>query len=386
MIARFTEPAADCRFSTKVAVPAAGATEFCALSSADEARRANADCHFPSPRPYAHAMATDDDGAPCAPTGADARSVRAEAAAPAPGAASANVARDGANDADPPRVDPPFSPRAPSVPTSVSHQGTGTDMDARTSARNALGPDPETQRRGNGRKEPPSRWSLGAEACVECGLTTSPHRARGLCKRCYDRLLKRRKRGQSIALPMAPQPIAWSRDHDACVACGTTEFPHDARGLCERCYGKSAFHKQAVRRWQHSDVGQAKFASIQDRYRSSSKGRLMILASGKRRQDRLVGLASDLSSLDLWIVFGAFGSRCTNCDATADLCIDHHRPLVAGHAISIDNAVVLCRSCNGRKKASSPETFYAPERLLAIEVAMRAASMLARVLQGERAA
>jgi len=157
MIARFTEPAADCRFSTKVAVPAAGATEFCALSSADEARRANADCHFPSPRPYAHAMAltimADDEAAPCAPTGADARSVEAEAAAPAPGATLANVARDEANDAEPPGVDPPFSPRAPGVPTPVSHRETDAEMNARASARNASGPDPETQRPGYEREE-----------------------------------------------------------------------------------------------------------------------------------------------------------------------------------------------------------------------------------------
>ena len=59
MIARSTEPAADCRFSRKVAVPDAGATEFCALGRVDETRVANADCHFPSPRGEARAVDHD---------------------------------------------------------------------------------------------------------------------------------------------------------------------------------------------------------------------------------------------------------------------------------------------------------------------------------------
>src|SRR5687767_4061286 len=93
MIARFTEPAADRRFSRKVAVPDAGATEFCALGRVDETRVANADCHFPSPsrEPRGDRRgATADGGAHVAPTGADGRSVGAEAAAPAPGATWAN--------------------------------------------------------------------------------------------------------------------------------------------------------------------------------------------------------------------------------------------------------------------------------------------------------
>lgn len=29
---------------------------------------------------------------------------------------------------------------------------------------------------------------------------------------------------------------AWSRHHDCCVVCGTTEQPHQAKGICVRCY------------------------------------------------------------------------------------------------------------------------------------------------------
>ena len=120
---RFTEAARDCRVLTKAAVRDAGATEFRALGHADDGSLANADCRFPPRSAAGAAIARDTSvgqGAACAPTGADPRSVEAEAAAPARGATSANVARDEANDAEPPGVDPPFSPRAPGVPRESS--------------------------------------------------------------------------------------------------------------------------------------------------------------------------------------------------------------------------------------------------------------------------
>jgi len=177
MIARFTEPAADCRFSTKVAVPFVGATEFCALDRVDEARRANADCHFPpqalvdgralglsEPGQTIHKLPTAARHAPCAPTGANEASMGAEAATRAPGATWANVVRDVANDADPPGVDPPFFPRSPAVPTPVSHQGSDREMDASESTRNPSAPDPEIQPHEYGRDERPTPTATTAFA------------------------------------------------------------------------------------------------------------------------------------------------------------------------------------------------------------------------------
>lgn len=126
--------------------------------------------------------------------------------------------------------------------------------------------------------------------------------------------------------------------------------------------------------------------TIHKRYRATEKGRLMALAASKRRQDRVAGIESNLSSLDVWVVFSAFAERCANCGGTIDLCVDHHEPLVNGHAISIGNAVILCRSCNGKKKARPPQKFYSPERFLAIDVAIRSATALAGALRKERTA
>lgn len=35
----------------------------------------------------------------------------------------------------------------------------------------------------------------------------------------------------------------WSRHYDACVACGTTDRPHQARGMCNRCYADWSRHR-----------------------------------------------------------------------------------------------------------------------------------------------
>lgn len=37
----------------------------------------------------------------------------------------------------------------------------------------------------------------------------------------------------------------WAKDYDACRNCGTIEIPHKAEGLCNRCYMFA--YKQALR-------------------------------------------------------------------------------------------------------------------------------------------
>lgn len=82
------------------------------------------------------------------------------------------------------------------------------------------------------------RWSFVADRCASCGTATSPHKARGLCKPCYDRLFYKSKAGQRSRPSGARRPKdgRWSLQHARCTACGTTERRHEAKGLCQRCY------------------------------------------------------------------------------------------------------------------------------------------------------
>ena len=62
-----------------------------------------------------------------------------------------------------------------------------------------------------------------------------------------------------------------------------------------------------------------------------------------------------------------FNNQCANCGSTDRLCIDHHKPLYKGYALSRSNAVLLCNSCNCSKSAKMPEVFYTPDKLTIIE-------------------
>ena len=56
-----------------------------------------------------------------------------------------------------------------------------------------------------------------------------------------------------------------------------------------------------------------------------------------------------------------FDHKCIVCGKTSDLTIDHLYPLSRGYALTRDNAVVLCRSCNSSKLKKLPEDFFSPE-------------------------
>jgi 5-methylcytosine-specific restriction endonuclease McrA len=46
------------------------------------------------------------------------------------------------------------------------------------------------------------------------------------------------------------------------------------------------------------------------------------------------------------------------------LVMDHHYPISIGFGLSKSNCVVLCLSCNSKKKNKMPEVFYSSEELM----------------------
>lgn len=77
----------------------------------------------------------------------------------------------------------------------------------------------------------------------------------------------------------------------------------------------------------------------------------------KCRVEEAFGIDEAQYVRDLW------GNRCAICGKTEKdngraLDIDHWNPLSKGYALTVGNAVPLCRSCNGRKIDKHPlETF-----------------------------
>lgn len=88
----------------------------------------------------------------------------------------------------------------------------------------------------NGSRNPGAarRW-VPDRACLTCGKLFRPkaqqvHRGQGrYCSKACMGLGQRGTTNPNAAL-------AWAKEHPACVACGTTERPHRANGLCGPCY------------------------------------------------------------------------------------------------------------------------------------------------------
>jgi len=70
---------------------------------------------------------------------------------------------------------------------------------------------------------------------------------------------------------------------------------------------------------------------------------------------------------DIKRVFELFDFACANCGSIDNLHIDHHYPLVLGNALSPQNAVILCKTCNSKKGFKMPDLFYTPKKLAEIE-------------------
>jgi 5-methylcytosine-specific restriction endonuclease McrA len=80
-----------------------------------------------------------------------------------------------------------------------------------------------------------------------------------------------------------------------------------------------------------------------------------------RRRARKLGCNEKYGSEERKITFILFEYKCFKCGSKDNLCIDHHRPLIKGNALSINNAVLLCKSCNSSKGTKDPEEFYGKE-------------------------
>lgn len=70
-------------------------------------------------------------------------------------------------------------------------------------------------------------------------------------------------------------------------------------------------------------------------------------------------------------IFEKFEQKCFKCGSTHKLQLDHHFPRSKGGLLTIDNAVLLCRSCNSRKRDQNPAKFYTPEELAILEVMLK---------------
>lgn len=201
----------------------------------------------------------------------------------------------------------------------------------------------------------------------------------------------------------------WSRKNECCIECGTTEIPHWARGLCEKCYPKSKWYKESAAKYRKSPKGKArddrynngparkirdaeyytsdhyketrsryanspegkaahrkaiakfnktlKFKANQSRYQATSKGRESLRRNCRTRRARKLNLNAWIPFYNLmwnWAL-DLVGGSCPKCGKNVGrekLTMDHIIPLSRSGIHSIANVMPLCFSCNCRKNAT----------------------------------
>lgn len=121
----------------------------------------------------------------------------------------------------------------------------------------------------------------------------------------------------------------WAKRFQSCVGCGTSERPHMARGLCQRCYlarysrdnpERVATHKRA---WYEQNV------------QGSER------AKREREQKHFAGLREAALQRD--------GHKCRHCGASGPLVVHHKDGNGRGSKNpnnTLDNLETLCRGCH----------------------------------------
>lgn len=87
----------------------------------------------------------------------------------------------------------------------------------------------------------------------------------------------------------------------------------------------------------------------------------------KRRQMKKK-IFESLSKKTIQEIYLKFNYKCYVCNNKNDLCLDHHYPLKLGNPLTVNNGVILCKSCNSIKRDRLPESFYSPEQLTDLQL------------------
>ncbi len=89
-------------------------------------------------------------------------------------------------------------------------------------------------------------------------------------------------------------------------------------------------------------------------------------AARRRRRAKQLAVQENFTPKEARFIRSLWNNRCAVCGKTRKeegqaLAIDHWLPLSKGHALTMENAVLLCRSCNSTKSDKYPVDAFGPE-------------------------
>ena len=150
-----------------------------------------------------------------------------------------------------------------------------------------------------------------------------------------------------------------------CDKASVRKYASSERGKATRDRNRATEHYKDIERCsqeKRKDVKNIRNA----RYCKTPRGRLLTAQKARRRRELKRDLDLQLTATDISRLYQIFDSQCFHCGNEDYLQIDHHRPLSKGFGLSIQNAVLLCRSCNAAKHNKMPEDFYTSVQLEAL--------------------
>jgi len=119
--------------------------------------------------------------------------------------------------------------------------------------------------------------------------------------------------------------------------------------------------------WRKNNPDKVKEGQAKWRKNNQDKVKTNGRKSSRKRRAKKLSVKENYTSTQEAITREAFNDQCYNCSSTEKLCIDHHRPISKGHALTLQNAVILCGSCNSSKGPKKPEEFYGIEKCVELD-------------------
>jgi len=145
--------------------------------------------------------------------------------------------------------------------------------------------------------------------------------------------------------------MAWSLSFEACTSCGTTDRPHRAKGLCRRCYGAQpsvAARHAACRQVRRSTPEGRERMRQENAQRRDEINRSMWVTGMRRRAVEHGVVVGDVTADGLLSRVAYYGEKCWMCGSPWEH-MDHVKPLSAGGAHILANLRPACASCNSSK-------------------------------------
>ena len=135
-----------------------------------------------------------------------------------------------------------------------------------------------------------------------------------------------------------------------------------------KIYRQTSESKAAKIRYNESTKGKEVKKLYNKIYRQTDDGKLAAKTSRQKRREIKNGIALNYyKKSDRLYTLDLFKNECFNCMSKDNIEVDHHKPLSQKYGLSRTNAVLLCRSCNGRKSNKNPKDFYTINQIKILE-------------------